>query len=47
MYGVMIDFFLREKRSKVCLTYRVNHWKELDKTWHVDGVTIVGVIFVV
>ena len=23
----------------------VNHWKELDETWHVDGVTIVGVPF--
>ena len=44
IYGVMIDFSC-EKRSKVCHTYRVNHWKELDETWHVVGVTIVEVSF--
>jgi len=37
----MIDF----KRSKVCHTYRVNCWKELDETWHVGGVIILGVPF--
>ena len=40
----MIDF-LRKKWLKVCYTYRVNHLKELVETWHVDGVTIVGVPF--
>jgi len=30
---------------KVCHTYRVNQWKELDETWHIDGVTIIGVPF--
>jgi len=24
---------------------RVNHWKELVETWHVDGVIIHGVLF--
>ena len=37
--------FLHEKRLKVCHAYKVNHWKELRETWHVDGVTIVGVPF--
>jgi len=40
----MIDF-LHKKRSKVCDAYRVNHWKELDETWHVGGVNIIGVPF--
>ena len=44
IYKAIIDF-LYEKRSKICHTYMVNHWKELDETWHVDGVTIVGVPF--
>ena len=44
IYGVTIDF-ARKRRSKVCHAYRVNHWKELDDTWHVGGVTIVGVLF--
>jgi len=44
IYGVMIDF-LCKKRSKVCHAYRVNHWKELDETWHISGVTIIGVPF--
>jgi len=42
IYRVMIDF-LCKKRLKVFHAYRVNHWKELDETWHVGGVTIVGV----
>jgi len=46
MYGVMSDY-LRKKRSKVCHAYTINHWKELDETWHVGEVTIVGVPFVV
>ena len=25
--------------------YRINHWKELDETWHVGAVTIIGVPF--
>ena len=33
------------KRSKVCHVHRVNQRKELDKTWHVGGITIVGVPF--
>jgi len=45
IYGVMIDFYI--KMSKVCHAYRVNYRKELVETWHVDGVTIVGVPFVV
>jgi len=44
IYGVIIDF-LRKKRSKVCHAYRVNRWKELDESWHVGGVIIVGVPF--
>ena len=40
----MIDF-LRTRRLKVCHAYGVNHCKELVETWHVDGVTIVGVPF--
>ena len=44
IYGVIIDF-LRKKGSKVCHTYRVNRWKELDEIWHVGGVIIVGVPF--
>jgi len=32
----------RVKRSKVCYANRVNHWKELNETWYVGGVTIVG-----
>jgi len=35
---VRIDFLFL-KRSKVCHTYTVNHWKELVETWQVDGVT--------
>jgi len=46
VYGVMIGF-LCTKRSKVCHAYRINHWKELDETWYVDEVTIIGVPFVV
>ena len=46
IYGVIINF-LPKKRSKVCHTYKVNCWKELDETWDVSGVTIVGVPFVV
>ena len=34
-----------QKRSKVCHAYRVNYWKESNETWHIDGVTIVGVPF--
>ena len=41
IYGVMIYFSCR-KRSKVCDAYRVNHWEELDETWHVGGVTTKG-----
>ena len=37
--------FLCTKRSKVCNAYRVNHWKELDETWHVGRATIIGVPF--
>jgi len=44
IYGVMIDF-LCKRRLKVCHAYRVNRWKELVETWHVGGVTIVGVPF--
>ena len=44
IYGVVIDF-LHKRRLKVCYAYRVNHWKELDETRHVGGVTIVGVPF--
>jgi len=40
----MIDFSCK-KRLKVCHTYRVNCRKELDETWHVGGVIIVGVPF--
>ena len=40
----MIDFSC-ENRLKVWHAYKVNHWKELDETWHVNGVTIVGVPF--
>jgi len=40
----MIDFSYKN-RSKVCHAYRVNRWKELVETWHVDGVIIVGVPF--
>jgi len=43
IYGVMIDFHV--KKVKVCHAYRINHWNKLDETWHVDGVTIVGVPF--
>ena len=39
------DQFLHKRRLKVCHAYRVNCWKELVETWHVDGVTIVGVPF--
>jgi len=28
-----------------CDWYRINGWKELVKTWHLDGVIIVGVPF--
>jgi len=31
--------------SKVCNVYRVNQQKELDETWHVGGVIIIGVPF--
>jgi len=31
-----------QKKSKV---YRANRWKELDETWHVGKVIIVGVPF--
>ena len=44
IYRDMINFS-HTKRSKVCLTNRVIHWKELDETWRVGGVTIVGVTF--
>ena len=44
IYGVMINF-LRKKRLKSCHAYRINHWKELDETLHVGGVTVVGVPF--
>jgi len=44
IYGVIIDFSCK-KWSKVCRTYRVNCWKGLDESWHVDRVTIVGVPF--
>jgi len=37
----MIDFY-----CKACHTYRVNRRKELVETWHLDGVTIVGMPFV-
>jgi len=42
IYEGMINF-LPKKRSKVCHAYGVNHWKELDETWHKGGVTIVRV----
>jgi len=25
--------------------YKISHWKKLDETWYVDGVTIIGVPF--
>jgi len=42
----MIDFSCK-KMSKVCHAYRVNRLKELVKTWHVDGVTIIEVLILV
>ena len=30
---------------KVCRDYRVNCWRELVETWHVDEVTIIRVPF--
>jgi len=39
--------FSRKKRLKVCHAYRVNRWKELVETLHVDGLIIVGVPFVI
>jgi len=44
IYGVMTSFS-HKKRSKVCHAYRVNCLKELDETWHVGGVTFIGVPF--
>ena len=44
MYIVMINFFV-QKRSKIYHAYMVNWGMELDKTWHVSGVTIVRVPF--
>jgi len=35
----------RKTRSICCHAYRVNCSKDLVKTWHVDGVNIVGVPF--
>jgi len=40
IYGVMIDFLCEKGHA-----YRINHCKELDETCYVDGVTIVGVLF--
>ena len=37
--------FLCKERSKVYHAYKVNHWKELVETWHLDGGTIVGLPF--
>ena len=45
IYQVMIAFWVT--KSEVCHAYRVNRWQALVKNWHVDGVTIVGVPFVV
>jgi len=36
---------LHKTRLICCHTYKVNHCKGQVKTWHVDGVTIVGVHF--
>jgi len=43
IYGVMKDY-PHKIRSKVCHAYRVNCLQEI---WHVDGVTIGAVLFVV
>ena len=44
IYGVMTTFSSKISQRS-CHAYKVNHWKELDENWHVDGVTIVGVLF--
>ena len=41
----MIDFPYKKGQRSVTPSYRVNQWKELDETWRVSGVTIVGVPF--
>ena len=46
IYGVMTNF-LHKNRLKVCHIYKVNRWKELVETRHVNGVTIIGVSFVI
>ena len=43
IYGVMTNF--SHKRLKVCTSCRLNHWKELVETWHVNVVIIIGVPF--
>ena len=45
IYEFIIDF--SHKKSKVYHAYRVNHLKQLVETWHVNGVTIVKVPFMV
>ena len=50
---ILVIIWLRftELSSIFCIkkvkAYRVNRWKELVETWHVGGVIIVGVLFVV
>jgi len=40
----LLNFFV-QKRLKVCYAIRINCQKELVATWHIDGITIVGVSF--
>ena len=51
LLGIRLKFtelssiFCVKKGRRSGHAYRVNSWKELDETWHVGGVIIVGVPF--